>query len=185
MHDAECPVIAWHGTCFIRLHRTEERATTLRNEKNLVRRYFMILRLQETDYSRNPWRELDRLSRAAERLFEGAWVENPFTYPALNIWTNAEGAVISAELPGMNAEDIEITVTGDHLTLKGIKKVENPTGNDTVYHRRERKGGAFERTVRLDREVDRDKVTAAFKNGVLTITAPWHEVEKTIKITVN
>ena len=94
---------------------------------------------------------------------------------------------ISAELPGMDEKDIEITLNSDSLTLKGKKKEEKEEkGKD--YYRSERSYGLFSRTIPLPVEIESDKASAHFKKGVLTVSIPRvsreGEERKKIKISV-
>jgi len=79
--------------------------------------------------------------------------------------------VVMAELPGVDAKDIGIELTGDLLTLRGEKE-KRTEEKEERYHRTERTYGAFLRSVRLPMAVDGSKVTATFKNGVLVVTLP-------------
>jgi HSP20 family protein len=78
---------------------------------------------------------------------------------------------ISAELPGIDAKDIDVSVSGDTLVLKGEKRQEKEE-NDKNYHFSERAYGSFQRSFQLPSSVDRDKVAVDFSKGVLTITLP-------------
>lgn len=82
---------------------------------------------------------------------------------------------ITAELPGIERDDVDVEITGDTITIKGEKtseKDETETEEGREYHRLERRSGSFRRTTRLPFEVDPDKVVADIKNGVLTVTVP-------------
>jgi HSP20 family protein len=105
------------------------------------------------------------------------------SYPAVNVWTNEDGAVISAELPGLTPEDIDISVVGKTLTLSGERKAEE-LGEGDRYHRRERGQGKFTRTVELPFTVEAEKVEALFDKGVLQISLPRAEADKPRKILV-
>ncbi len=134
------------------------------------------------------WREVDRLRRDMDRLFEStlprAQRQRAPSFPAINVWTNdKEGIIVTAELPGVAPEDIEVTVTADTLTLSGKRQPEQ-TPETTKYHRRERSYGEFNRTVQLPYSVNQEKVKAAAQNGVLQITLPRAEAEKPKQITV-
>jgi HSP20 family protein len=129
---------------------------------------------------------MDQLQREMNRLFNAAGqgrVLNTAIYPAVNIWANDEGQIVSAELPGVHPEDLDIDVTGDALSISGERKPDE-VAKDARYHRRERNYGAFSRTVQLPFMVDTNKVEATFKNGVLFITLPRAEADKPRKITV-
>jgi len=134
----------------------------------------------------NVWQEMDRLQREMSRLFDtGATgrVFSPPGYPAVNVWTNADGQLITAEMPGVGPDDITIDVTGDALSISGERKADDlPKG--ASYHRRERGQGSFSRTVQLPFMVDTAKVEANFRNGVLMINLPRAEVDKPRKVEI-
>jgi HSP20 family protein len=105
------------------------------------------------------------------------------SYPAMNVWSNEEGAIVTAELPGLAAEDIDISVEDNVLTLSGERE-SLEAGEDVTYHRQERGYGSFTRSLRLPYEVETEQVEAAFENGVLRITLPRSEADKPRKITI-
>jgi HSP20 family protein len=108
----------------------------------------------------------------------GAWA------PPVDIYANGKDElVIKAELPDMNKEDIDITVENNTLTLRGEKKME-PSVKDDQYRRVERVYGAFSRTFSLPPTVDTSKVSADYKNGVLTIAVKMKEEAKPKQIQV-
>ena len=114
----------------------------------------------------------DELRREVDRLFfdfERGSAE-PAGVPTLSIEDSGDALSLRAELPGMTEKELELTVTGNSLTLKGERKVEAPAGHTT--HRSERKGYRFARTFELGTKVDPDKVQASLTNGVLTVTLP-------------
>ena len=133
------------------------------------------------------WQEMDQLQREMNRLFSatstGRVINSP-SYPAINIWTNEDGQLISAEMPGVHPDDIDIDVTGDALSISGERKPDDVV-KEARYHRRERNYGAFSRTIQLPFMVDTNKVEANFKNGVLLISLPRAEADKPKKITIN
>jgi HSP20 family protein len=129
---------------------------------------------------------MDQLQREMNRLFDASSkgrVYNSPSYPAINIWTNEDGQVISAEMPGVRPDDIDIDVTGDALSISGERKPDE-VAKEAHYHRRERSYGLFSRTVQLPFMVDTNKVEASFKNGVLTINLPRAEADKPKKIAI-
>lgn len=135
----------------------------------------------------SPWREMTRLQRDMNRLFSDSFSRaggrvGP-SYPAMNVWTNQDGAVITAELPGVNPEDIDISVVGETLTLTGSRQLDMLQDGEK-YHRRERSFGNFSRTFQLPFQVVASEVEAIFKNGVLHISLPRAEEDKPKKITV-
>lgn len=130
--------------------------------------------------------EMDQLQREVNRLFDATNKGRVFhtpTYPSVNIWANQDGQVISAEMPGVRPEDIDIDVTGDALSISGIRKPDDVI-KEARYHRRERNYGSFSRTVQLPFMVDTNKVEASLKNGVLLINLPRAEADKPRKISV-
>ena len=132
------------------------------------------------------WQEMDRLQREMNRLFndfQPTRLNVAPSFPAMNIWTNEEGQVITAEIPGVDIEDIEITVTGETLTLSGIRKNEE-LDESARYHRQERGQGKFKRSLQLPFSVQTDKVNASLEKGVLNISLPRAEEDKPKKITV-
>jgi HSP20 family protein len=135
----------------------------------------------------NPWQEIERMQREMDRLFNGFYNRPRFqsapTFPAINVWTNQESAVITAELPGVNPEDIDISVVGETLTLTGARQPEELKEGEK-YHRRERGYGKFTRTFQLPFLVEADKVEAVFNKGILHLSLPRAEADKPRKIAV-
>lgn len=142
-----------------------------------------------------PWRpfeELSTLRREMDRVFDRFFGEFPsLERPALT-WTprvdmteTKDSVVIQAELPGLEAKDVDVALSGDTLTIKGEKKQEREE-KDEYHHVVERAYGSFTRMIRLPAPVAADQVKATFKNGVLTIRLPKTEEakQKTIPITV-
>ena len=142
--------------------------------------------LRQRYSSNNSWREVDQLQREFNRLFESLASSRPQvapSYPALNVWTNEEGAAITAELPGVDPEDIDISVVGETLTLTGVRHPYELAEGER-YHRRERSAGRFNRTIQLPFLVEADNVEAVFEKGVLHISLPRAEADKPKKIAV-
>jgi HSP20 family protein len=131
---------------------------------------------------RNPLHELRDLQLEMNRLFNGVNTAGVPPFPAVNLWSNSEETVLSAELPGMKAENLHITVTGNHLTLEGERTV-RPEGEVTE-HRSERQEGRFSRHFKLPYEVESGKVSAVYKDGVLTVTLPRAEEAKPKRIEI-
>lgn len=103
--------------------------------------------------------------------------------PAFDISETDKEIHVKAELPGMDPNEIEITLTGDLLTIKGEKKEEKEEKGQN-FHRRERRYGSFSRSFRLPVEVKADSINAGYKDGVLTVTMPKAEEEKGRRIEV-
>lgn len=131
----------------------------------------------------SPWRDVARLQEEVNRLFSEA--REPFTpaFPAVNIWTNPEGAVVSAELPGINPNELEISVMGNAVTINGRREPED-LARDATYHRRERLTGQFTRTLEVPFRVEPSKVSAEYKRGVLNILLPRAEEDRPKKIAI-
>jgi HSP20 family protein len=109
--------------------------------------------------------------------FRGEWA------PSLDVSESKENIVVRAEVPGIDAKDIDISLANDVLTIKGQKEQEREEKEEN-YHRVERSYGSFSRSVRLPREVSSDKIKASYKNGILKITLPKSEEAREIKIKV-
>ena len=130
------------------------------------------------------WPEFDRLRREMNDAF-GRWhAASRGEYPLVNVWTNEEGAVLTAELPGVDSSKIEISVLGDTLTVKGRRDEPKPQEGNT-FHRRERGFGAFDRTVQLPFRIDAAQVTASYRNGVLEILVPRAAESRARRIAVS
>lgn len=127
---------------------------------------------------------LSLLEDTLSRFFSEPTAARPWC-PAVDISENENALVLSADIPGVKMEDIDIKLEQGTLTLSGsreFKKQEEKGG----YHRLERSYGSFHRAFSLPDTVDTDKVEASFDNGVLTITLPKKELAKprTIKVAV-
>src|SRR3954465_5644523 len=127
-----------------------------------------------------PFRDLRRPQEEMERLTRSATA--PQGFPAINVYAHQDGIVITAELPGVKEDDLDITVHRDTVTLRGQRPAqpEAPQG----YHRRERRSGPFGRTFSLPFQVDPERVEAKLRNGILTLTLhrPEHDRPKQIRI---
>ena len=104
-------------------------------------------------------------------------------WPALDVAENENSYVVKAEVPGCKADDIDISVHGNMLTISGEKKQEEEKKEKGYYHM-ERSYGSFRRDMNLASEVDPAKIEAICKDGVLTITVPKTEKSKAVKIKV-
>ncbi|HTY64491.1 MAG TPA: Hsp20/alpha crystallin family protein [Acidobacteriota bacterium] len=106
--------------------------------------------------------------------------------PAVDILEKDGNLVLRAELPGMTEKQIELKIEGDTLVLKGERKMDSEDKREN-YHRVESFYGSFTRTFRLPETVDADKISADYKNGVLTVTLPQKpEVKpREIPVTIN
>jgi HSP20 family protein len=132
----------------------------------------------------DPWSSLDQLRRGMEDLFEQAGAEQRRggVFPPVNLYESAEGYVLTAELPGVQSGDIEVSVEGNRVTLRGERRIEHP--KDASVHRLERRSGSFRRTVELPLEVDAEKAEAVHRNGVLMLRIPKAPESKPRRIAV-
>jgi len=103
--------------------------------------------------------------------FEPPWRSFGFSPPSIDMSEDDKAYKISAELPGLDAKDVEVSVSGDRLVLKGEKRQEQEEKHKNYYHS-ERTYGSFQRSFELPASVDRGKIAADFSKGVLTITLP-------------
>jgi HSP20 family protein len=129
------------------------------------------------------FRELERMQSRLNRLFEYSRA-SVVEFPPVNVWTSEDEALLTAEIPGIAAEDIDISIVNATLTLRGKREAE-PVQEGQTLHRNERGFGQFARTISLPFRVDQDKVEANFKNGVLSIRLPRAEADKPRKISVS
>jgi len=123
---------------------------------------------------------LANLQDELDRLFESplqAWA------PALDVQEDREGFTIRVEVPGMKREDIEVSLQNGALVISGERKAE-ALKEDAEVHRQERYFGRFSRALTLPTAVAGDKVKAAYKDGILTVTLPKVEEAKPKQITV-
>jgi HSP20 family protein len=136
----------------------------------------------------HPLGELEQLQRRMNRLFQdtygvegGSWRAG--VYPPVNISEDADSIWVRAELPGVQAGDLEITLQDNSLVLRGERKIA-AEDKQVNYHRRERESGFFRRIVGLPAMVRGDKVEASCKDGILTIKLAKPEEVKPRKIEV-
>jgi HSP20 family protein len=104
-------------------------------------------------------------------------------YPAINVWESGDSLFAEAEVPGLKSEDIDISVVGNDLTVRGQRPA--PMQEGVAYHRQERGTGQFNRVLRLPAEVDAARVEATLNDGVLLIQMPKAESAKPKKIKIN
>lgn len=151
-----------------------------------------------------PWRpvsevarEMSRIGREIEEMFSDFWPRPWFGWPwrrrlwedlgvrepAIEMFEEKDDIVVKAELPGIKKEDLEISVLGNQLTIKGERKKEEEV-KEKGYYYSERSYGAFSRTVEIPKEVQADKVRATFKDGILEVRLPMTEEAKRKEIKV-
>ena len=132
------------------------------------------------------YKEIIRMENEMDKVFRDvspSAFHKPTTFPAINIWSDDESAIITAEIPGVEKDNLELNVTSDTLSISGTREPDDvPDG--ARYHRHERNSGKFSRNIQLPYTVDVDKVKADFALGVLNVLLPRVESEKPKKITV-
>ena len=137
-----------------------------------------------------PSRDFMTLREAMNHLFDDAFTR-PFSLsmrdgwsaPAIDMYQTDDDIVVKASIPGFKAEDVQISVTGEILTLRGEMKHEEEN-KDKSWHVREQRWGSFERSIALPTEVVADQAKAEFENGILIVTLPKAEEVKPKTITV-
>jgi HSP20 family protein len=93
-------------------------------------------------------------------------------FPAVNLYEDGEQYVLTTELPGVDADEIEVSIEGATLTISGQKKIDYSKLAGASIHRRERQSGSFRRAFELPSVIDADKVEARMRNGVLMLRLP-------------
>ena len=136
-----------------------------------------------------PVREMMTLREAMDRLFDDAFTrpinlrDGGWSAPAVDMYQTDDEVVVKVALPGFKADEVQINVTGDVLTLRGELKRDEEQ-KDKAWHIREHRWSSFERSIALPTEVTADKAAADFENGILTITLPKAEEVKPKTISV-
>ncbi len=125
-------------------------------------------------------REMNPVLRASSAVFQGTGG----VYPPVNLFESKEGYVLTAELPGVAPESVDVSIEGSTVTLSGERKIEYAAGEGTAVHRRERQSGTFRRAFELPTEIDIDVAKATHKNGVLTLNLPKSPASKPRQITI-
>jgi len=133
--------------------------------------------------------DLARLHGEMDDLFDGFFrgLDRPFAgykaWPAIDVAEEEDAIIVRAEVPGCKADDIDISVHGNVLTISGEKKLSEEKKEKGYYHV-ESTYGSFRREVTLPTDVNQSKVDASYKDGVLSITLPKAEKAKTIKVKI-
>jgi len=130
-----------------------------------------------------PFREMLGLREVMNRWFDDfthgpSWM-TPFdgNHIAVDVMETGDDVIVKAEIPGLKAEEVDISLSGDLLTIKGETRTEQKI-EKANYVRQERRVGSFERTLTLPASINADKAKAEFENGVLTLTLPKAEEAK-------
>jgi len=138
-----------------------------------------------------PFRELMSLRQAMDRLFEESFVRPRESWLAplgaetlaVDMYETPEEVVVRTAIPGVDPQDIEVSVIGDTMTIKGESKAEEQVAEEN-YVRRERRYGSFSRALRLPTSVVADEATAEFSKGILTLRLPKVEEVKPKRIEI-
>ena len=128
------------------------------------------------------WHDVNRLQNEFNKIFADLPVNGQF--PAVNLYSNAEKAAVVAEIPGVHPENLDVTVSGDVVTISGERSHGFESDKDYEQYRSERYIGKFSRTFKLPYSIEADKVKAHIKNGVLLLELPRAESEKPRKVAV-
>lgn len=138
----------------------------------------------------DPFREMMTLRNAMDRMFEDSMVrryqdvsESGAGYLPLDIYQTENDIVVKASIPGVKPDEVDISLTGDTLTIKGEHKEEQEV-QEQNYARREIRYGAFSRSIVVPMQIQHDKVEATFDNGILTLTLPKAEAVKPKQIQI-
>ena len=129
-----------------------------------------------------PAREMMTLREAMDHLFDDAFtrpltLRDGWSAPAIDMYQTDDEIIVKASLPGVKADEVQINISGEVLTIKGeTKQMEEK--KEKAWHMREQHWGAFERAVALPTKVVSDKAKAEFENGILTVTLPKAEEVK-------
>ena len=135
-----------------------------------------------------PAREMMTLREAMDHLFDDAFtrpltLRDGWSAPAIDMYQTDDEIVVKASLPGVKADEVQINITGEVLTIMGEVK-EKEEVKEKAYHLREQRWGMFERTLALPTDMVADKAKAEFENGILTITLPKAEEVRPKSITI-
>ena len=137
-----------------------------------------------------PFREMMSLSQAMDRLLEDSFIRPARLWPELragelpiDMYQTKDEVVLKATLPGVKPEEVDTTITGDTLTIKGEHREEKETKEEDYLYK-EHRYGAFSRSVTVPMQIESDKAEAVFENGILTLTIPKSEQVKPKQIKV-
>jgi len=133
------------------------------------------------------WQPLQEMRRLQHELNELLERQGPAfrqaIYPPMNVWGDEEKLVVTAEMPGVKQENLDVAIVHDTLTIKASRDAEELAEGE-LYHRQERPAGQFVRTIELPYAVNPDKVKATYAAGLLTLELPRAEADKPKRITV-
>lgn len=129
----------------------------------------------------DPFLEMRRMQQEMNQRLGGLRTSAAQEFPPVNLWLGENSVALTAELPGIAPDDVDLTVRENTLTLKGERKSQDET---SVWHRRERPNGRFSRTIQLPFRVDPEQVEARFANGLLEVELHRPESDRPRKIQI-
>ncbi|MGD8992625.1 MAG: Hsp20/alpha crystallin family protein [Desulfobacterales bacterium] len=136
---------------------------------------------------RSPFEELQRMRQHLDRLYEDTAAPHQAVaagvFPLINLTEDKESYYVRAELPGVKAEELDIQVTANNLSISGERKI-TVEEEGAKYHRREREAGSFSRMIGLPGDINAEKVNAKMENGILSVVVAKAEAAKPKQITV-
>jgi len=138
----------------------------------------------------DPFAVMERLQDQINRAFNTSLGEWPgvsgwgTAFPSVDVYHDKDNVIVTAEVPGLERKDVDLSITGSTIALKGEKKQERETKEED-YQRVERSYGSFQRVIDLPCEVDAAKATAKLENGLLTVTLPKSEAHKPKQISID
>jgi HSP20 family protein len=144
----------------------------------------MVRYTPPNDFWVEPLATLKRIQDEINRAFGDEYTQREQEFPPISIWRGEEGIIVTAQVPGVPLEALDVTVHQNTLTIKG-NRIEDTGGGEVNFHRRERAFGPFVRTVGLPFGVDPDKVRASADCGILTIELPRPESDRPRKIRID
>lgn len=139
----------------------------------------------------NLFREMEQLQREIDSAFRGTGFGDLSAtgnavrrYPRINLQEDQDNLYLDILLPGVDPQQIDLSVLGNTLTLSGERQVEDDAGNSRIWHRLERGTGKFLRSIELPVDVDADQIKAEAKNGLMRVTLPKAAAAKLQKIAI-
>lgn len=129
----------------------------------------------------DPFLEMRRMQQEMNQRLGGLTAGAAQEYPPINLWLGENSVAVTAELPGIAPDDVDLTMRENTLTLKGERKSRDET---SVWHRRERPNGRFSRTIQLPFRVDPEQVEARYANGLLEVELHRPEADQPRKIQI-
>jgi len=124
------------------------------------------------------------MMRAFDRVGRGLGPARGNPFPPVNLYETAQGYVLTAEIPGVKGEDLEISVEGEKVTIRGERAIDYPSDGSTSLHRRERQAGVFHRSFNLPERTDPEKAEAVCHHGILMVRIPREESRQPRRISV-